>query len=142
MAKDYEVGRGKPPKHSRFKAGQSGNPKGRPRSARNLKTLFNEERRATVTVREGGRELKVTKLQAIVMAQFAKAMRGDPRAAAQIFAMYERFANDQEDAPSPAPLSAEEQEVLKTLEQRFLAADSSAQPEEKPSKKRRRGGGR
>ena len=28
---DYEVGYGKPPKHSRFKPGQSGNPKGRPR---------------------------------------------------------------------------------------------------------------
>lgn len=30
MAKDYEVGRGKPPKHTQFKKGQSGNPKGRP----------------------------------------------------------------------------------------------------------------
>jgi hypothetical protein len=28
MPGDYEVGYGKPPKHSRFRKGQSGNPKG------------------------------------------------------------------------------------------------------------------
>jgi len=28
---DYEIGRGKPPMHTRFKPGQSGNPKGRPK---------------------------------------------------------------------------------------------------------------
>jgi hypothetical protein len=30
---DYEIGYGKPPKDSRFKPGQSGNPKGRPKQA-------------------------------------------------------------------------------------------------------------
>jgi hypothetical protein len=28
--RDYEVGYGKPPRHTRFKSGQSGNPRGRP----------------------------------------------------------------------------------------------------------------
>ena len=32
---DYEVGYGKPPKDSRFKLGQSGNPNGRPKGSRN-----------------------------------------------------------------------------------------------------------
>ena len=36
--RDYEVGRGKPPLHTRFKPGQSGNPKGRPKGVRNFKT--------------------------------------------------------------------------------------------------------
>ncbi len=31
MSSEYEVGYGKPPKHSRFKPGQSGNPNGRPK---------------------------------------------------------------------------------------------------------------
>ena len=35
---DYEVGRGKPPLHTRFKPGESGNPKGRPKGVRNFKT--------------------------------------------------------------------------------------------------------
>ena len=33
---DYEVGYGKPPHHTRFKPGVSGNPRGRPKDAKNL----------------------------------------------------------------------------------------------------------
>jgi hypothetical protein len=35
----YEVGHGKPPKHSQFKPGQSGNPKGTTLAAQVLKTI-------------------------------------------------------------------------------------------------------
>ena len=36
---DYEVGYRKPPKHTRFKPGQSGNPKGRRKGAKNTATI-------------------------------------------------------------------------------------------------------
>jgi Family of unknown function (DUF5681) len=37
---DYEVGYGKLPRHTRFVKGQSGNPRGRPPGAKNLKTML------------------------------------------------------------------------------------------------------
>ncbi len=40
---DYEVGYGKPPRHTRFQPGRSGNPRGRPKDTKNLKTDLIEE---------------------------------------------------------------------------------------------------
>ncbi len=51
----YEVGYRKPPKQARFKPGQSGNPRGRPKQTRNLGTLIEEALNETVTIREGNR---------------------------------------------------------------------------------------
>ena len=39
---DYEVGYGKPPRHTRFVKGRSGNPRGKPPGAKNFTTLLNE----------------------------------------------------------------------------------------------------
>jgi len=76
----YTVGYGKPPKHSRFKPGQSGNPKGRPKGARGLGALLDEELKQSIPVTEGGRTRKLRKLSVIVKAVLAKAMKGDARA--------------------------------------------------------------
>src|SRR6266581_497621 len=54
MAQEYEVGYRKPPKTTRFKAGKSGNPKGRPKGSTNLATDLSAERNEQITVREGG----------------------------------------------------------------------------------------
>ena len=50
--RDYEVGYGKPPRHTRFVKGQSGNPRGRPPGAKNLKTLLNKALNELVVVTE------------------------------------------------------------------------------------------
>ena len=53
--KGYEVGYGKPPTHSQFRPGQSGNPAGRRKGVRNLKTDVKRTLEMPVKVKEGGR---------------------------------------------------------------------------------------
>ena len=63
---DYVVGRGRPPKASQFKKGASGNPSGRPKGAKGLRTTFKEALSRTVSVSERGQEHELTMLELIV----------------------------------------------------------------------------
>jgi hypothetical protein len=79
-SRDYKIGYGRPPLGTRFKPGQSGNAKGRPKGAKNLATLTREKLEAKVTVREGGREKRMSKAEIGVtklVNRFAET--GDPK---------------------------------------------------------------
>lgn len=76
----YAVGYGRPPAANQFKAGQSGNPKGRPKGSRNMITLLREELEAKVLVTENGVQKRMSKGQVAVRQQMDKAVKGDSRA--------------------------------------------------------------
>lgn len=78
--KDYEVGYGKPPKKNRFRKGQSGNPKGRPKGAKGLNASLKRELERKITVREGSREIQISKMEAIAKRLTASALTGEMRA--------------------------------------------------------------
>lgn len=77
---DYEVGYGKPPRHTRFKPGRSGNPRGRPSGSKNLKTLLSEALNETVIVVDNGRRKKITKREAVIAQLVNKSAKADLRA--------------------------------------------------------------
>ncbi len=77
---DYEVGYGRPPKRSRFKPGQSGNPKGRPRGRKNIHTILEETLFRLVTITENGRKRKVPAIEALFLSLLRKSLDGDMRA--------------------------------------------------------------
>jgi hypothetical protein len=79
-ATEYKVGNKKPPKHSQFKAGSSGNPTGRPKGAQNFNMLVMAELSSLTKIHEAGKTKKVTKLQAMAKILVNKAMNGDPKA--------------------------------------------------------------
>lgn len=84
----YEVGYGKPPEATRFRKGQSGNPNGRPRGARNklpalheerIKALILEEAYRTIRIRDGERSVSVPIVQAVLRAIAVNALKGHYR---------------------------------------------------------------
>ena len=60
---EYRVGRGRPPLHTRFKKGQSGNPRG-PR--KNLPALLVAALNEPVVVTRGGESRWITKREAVI----------------------------------------------------------------------------
>lgn len=81
---DYEVGYGKPPHHSRFKPGKSGNPKGRPRGSLGLRSELRSELNQLVTIVENGKSRRLPKRRIVIKSLVAKAAKGDVRAAERL----------------------------------------------------------
>ena len=76
----FEVGFGKPPRSTRFKPGQSGNPNGRPRGAKNFAVAIEQELVTRVTVTENGRRRRISKREVIAKHLVNKAASGDLKA--------------------------------------------------------------
>jgi Family of unknown function (DUF5681) len=76
------VGYGRPPAHTRFRPGQSGNPKGRRKGQRNVHTVLEETLNQRITIREGDRSRSVTKLDAVILTMVSGALKGDAKSQA------------------------------------------------------------
>jgi hypothetical protein len=87
LTKDYEVGYARPPIHSRFTPGQSGNPAGRPKGAQNFATEISAELKEAILVKEGGVTKRLSKRRAMIKRQAERALQGDTRAFSCLVAM-------------------------------------------------------
>ena len=131
---EYEVGYGKPPKSTRFQPGQSGNPRGRPKGTKNLKTDLIEELHETIEIREGNRTRKVTKHRPFDNALSTGSIKGNARSASPLLSTMIRVldtgANDIEASDE---ITADEAEILRDFEARLrrrVGASARAADEE------------
>jgi hypothetical protein len=119
---DYEVGYGKPPKNTQFKKGESGNAKGRPSKTKNTLTILTTELDKTVVLKENGKEVKLTKRQAMLRHMVNKAVQGDSKAMFFVFNQLLQLDQKEELKARVSKMFLEEdQEILK----RFLQENSS-----------------
>jgi hypothetical protein len=79
---DYVVGKYRPPVHTRWQPGQSGNPSGRPKGRLNVKTELKELLRKKITIRDGETERKLSLPAANIVAHGFKGAKGDVRSTA------------------------------------------------------------
>ena len=117
--RDYEVGYGKPPRHTRFKPGRSGNPRGRPSGSKNLSTLLNEALNEPVIVAENGGQRKISKRRAIIKQLVNQSAKGDWRAVKLLLDMLHETAGGSEPETAESSFSAADEKVIAQLKARL-----------------------
>jgi hypothetical protein len=109
------VGYGRPPRHTRFTKGQSGNPKGRVKNSKNLATVLMNSAHEAVTVNEGGRRRTITKLEAMSKQLVNRAASGDPRATQLLMQMLQMFEERSERTTPEAVIEESDELVIQQL---------------------------
>lgn len=105
------IGYRRPPAHSRFKPGQSGNKRGRPKGSKNIETVVRSLLDQKVTIQDAAGRRRVSAIEALLRTLMQRALRGDNRAAKLLLDVQQKLPPS--DAPADAtPSSAEDQEIL------------------------------
>lgn len=116
---DYEVGYGKPPRHTRFAPGKSGNPSGRPKKPRTTSETLARSLARKIEITENGQRKKITTLEALIMRLVSKAAAGDNSALKQLlqYALQAEALDNARPVPTRTPdqLRASHDAVLKGL---------------------------
>ena len=126
---EYKVGRGRPPLHTRFKKGQSGNPRGpRPRP-KNLPALLAAALNEPVVVSADGDPRQITKREAVIAQLVDMSTGADLRAMKMLIDMLKDIEERADTAPLPKsspltpPLTPGDEEVVENLLARLRGAE-------------------
>ena len=125
----YTVGYGRPPRHSQFRPGQSGNPAGRRKGVRNLMTDVKRTLKVPVSVKAGGRSRKISTQEGALLLLREKALSGDPRALDRLIELASRFNNEPGETVAPV-VSADDQAMLADYRAEVEAAATASLPAE------------
>ena len=125
---DSSVGYRRPPRHTQFKPGRSGNPRGRPAGVKSLGDIMRRIVSQKITVTEGGRTRRIPRLEAILRQTASEATRGDFRSRQTILQLAERHGESGPSAEDGRAMAAEDLAILR----RFLPQlEGPAAPEQR-----------
>jgi len=114
-AEPYVVGYGKPPIHTRFRKGRSGNPRDKTKGQKSLRAVVEKVFQEKVTVRTARGTRKTTKFDALVQTIMNEVLRGDARAVMLIVRLAKEAGLTQEAAALEAAsqdLTEEDQRIM------------------------------
>jgi hypothetical protein len=109
---DYKVGKGRPPLTTRWKPGQSGNPKGRPKGSRPVGAILQEIIQQKVPVTENGKTRRIPALEVMLRRLANDAMRSDQKAIKFLLSLVDRYAESPETALQLRDMLAEDESIL------------------------------
>ena len=115
-------GYGRPPKSTRFKPGQSGNAKGRPKGARNLKTDLASLLKKRVPIREDGELRHVSRQEAMLLTLYSQAIQGDTKAASQLLTMVTKTETQDTSPSRPDVVTENDRAIVEDFLRRNLSA--------------------
>ena len=125
--RSYAVGYGKPPKHTQFQKGQSGNPSGRRRRSpleAQIKTDLLKELARPVNLRQDGEVIRVSTLTALIRSTLAQALKGNGPAQRYALTLIQQIQNE---------AAAEHKELLR------VAIETKAAGEKEIARRKRLG---
>jgi Family of unknown function (DUF5681) len=119
----YPVGYRRPPLHTRFKPGESGNRKGRPPRQRNVRTVLEEMLNQRITVRDGNGTRSLTKLDGVFLTMVNGALKGNPKDLAALITLIRSLGltGETPEAPKSEPVTADDEAVIADYFQRQSA---------------------
>ena len=121
----YAVGHGKPPKHTQFKPGQSGNPKGKPKGKLPTMTLISKQLEAKLTVTIAGQPKQMTRREALITALIRDARQGNERARRQVFDLLLLMEASASAEPQAATSTEEDAALIEAYLKRHAAAPAT-----------------
>ena len=127
---DYAVGKNKPPVHSRFPPGRSGNPGGRKKGTRNFKTILWDILHSQIDATRDGQRVKLSVVEGIVLKQAQDALAGDHRVGDKLLDRYQQYC-DRGDEPT-GDLEDDDEEMLQNALARLAGAARACGADQEP----------
>jgi hypothetical protein len=120
----YAVGFRRPPKHTRFAKGKSGNPLGRPKGSQNLVTIVEKACRERILVTINGKTRSLTKLKATILQLLNKAVTGDLKAINALFVWITGLGNFEQAGIANPIIRESDSLVMASIIRRIRASES------------------
>jgi hypothetical protein len=90
----HAVGYKNPPRHTRFKPGQSGNAKGRPKKSASVEDVIRKRLGKIVPITVAGKVERVSTLEVIALQQVNQAIKGNHKSAVLLLGLYNQDGKD------------------------------------------------